>query len=240
MTKALPPPDEYNKIVYDAGWPYYKLQPHTIWWAWTEIEPFARQGARMLEIGPGKWPHVPVDRAHFIDLSEAALSALRAAGGTCSSRLPPWPYEDASFDLVCFFETIEHVADDVGFFAEVARVIRPGGVIFLSCPMNLAYWTFFDGVVGHVRRYSAEELSQRLDAAGFTIERVCARNDRMNRFSGWLFGLATLYLTRITIMLVQLALPFVAGEVCPWADGSFLGEAEKRGGVTLRARRRGS
>jgi SAM-dependent methyltransferase len=229
---------EYNRAGYETGWRLFRLEAHTIWSAWKELEPFTRDGARMLEIGPGKWPHLPVNRAHFIDLSEEALGALRAAGGTCIASTAPWPYENASFDLACFFETLEHVDDDAAFLAEVARVVRPGGHIFLSCPMNPKYWTTYDTVVGHFRRYRAEELVVRLDAAGFSIERVCARHDRMSRVYGWLFAFAVVYLTRLTAILIKLALPSVAGKEWPWVDGDDLTQAELRGGVTLRARRR--
>jgi SAM-dependent methyltransferase len=229
---------EYNRIGYDTGWRYFGLKPHTIWSAWKELEPFAGDGKRMLEIGPGKWPHLPAHRSHFVDLSEEALTALRAAGGKCTDSTPPWPYEDSFFDLACFFETLEHVDNDAAFLAEVARVVRPGGHIFLSCPMNPKYWTIYDTVVGHYRRYRAKELTERLDAAGFTVERVCARDDRMSHVYGWLFAFAVAYLTRLTSVLIKLALPRVAGKEWTWVDGNDLGQAELRGGVTLRARRR--
>ena len=237
-TSIVGPAHEYNRIIYEAGWRYYTLQPHTIWSSWKEIEPFAHEGERILEIGPGKWPHLPVDRAHFVDLSEDALTALRAAGGNCTLGTGPLPYDDAAFDLACFFELLEHVDDDAGFLAEVARVVRPGGVIFLSCPMNPDYWTYYDAFVGHVRRYRENELIQRLDAAGFTVERLCARDDRMSRIYGRMFAFGLLHLPRFTTMLVSLALPAVAGKAWTWVDGASLGEAERRGGVTLRARRR--
>ena len=41
---------------------------------------------------------------------------------------------DGSFDVVCSFETIEHLADPLAYLAEVARVLRPGGVYVVSTP----------------------------------------------------------------------------------------------------------
>jgi SAM-dependent methyltransferase len=41
---------------------------------------------------------------------------------------------DAEFDAVCSFETIEHVDDVDAFVAELARVLRPGGVLVVSTP----------------------------------------------------------------------------------------------------------
>lgn len=42
--------------------------------------------------------------------------------------------EHASFDVVCAFEAIEHVPDPGRALAEIARVLRPGGVLLLSTP----------------------------------------------------------------------------------------------------------
>jgi SAM-dependent methyltransferase len=41
---------------------------------------------------------------------------------------------DASFDVICSFETIEHVADPEQTLAEFARVLRPGGTLLISTP----------------------------------------------------------------------------------------------------------
>jgi SAM-dependent methyltransferase len=41
---------------------------------------------------------------------------------------------DGSFDVVCSFETIEHLDDVEAFLAEVVRVLRPEGVFLVSTP----------------------------------------------------------------------------------------------------------
>jgi SAM-dependent methyltransferase len=41
----------------------------------------------------------------------------------------PWPVDDASVDLALADFVVEHVADPDAFFAEAARVIKPGGHI---------------------------------------------------------------------------------------------------------------
>lgn len=44
------------------------------------------------------------------------------------------PYPDASFDLVCMFEVVEHLESHRAAFAEIARILRPGGVFAFTTP----------------------------------------------------------------------------------------------------------
>jgi SAM-dependent methyltransferase len=43
-------------------------------------------------------------------------------------------FADDSFDVVCSFETIEHLPNPDRFVAEVARVLRPDGIFLVSTP----------------------------------------------------------------------------------------------------------
>ncbi len=47
------------------------------------------------------------------------------------------PFESESFDLVLSFETLEHVEDEDAATAEIARVIRPGGTLLFSVPIEI-------------------------------------------------------------------------------------------------------
>ena len=48
------------------------------------------------------------------------------------------PYEDNSVDIAIAIEVSEHILDHEQFFAEVNRVLKPGGSFFLSTPNILS------------------------------------------------------------------------------------------------------
>ncbi len=64
-------------------------------------------------------------------------------------------YADASFDLVTHTEVLEHVPDDARAFAELHRVLRPGGTMLFTVPLYGGHPTverarLRNGVVEHL------------------------------------------------------------------------------------------
>jgi SAM-dependent methyltransferase len=84
------------------------------------------------------------------------------------------------YDLVCAFEVLEHLADDETALADWAPLVRSGGHILLSTPAVPSRMGAWDEAVGHFRRYSPEQISARLLAAGFV--------DPWVRCYGWPIG----------------------------------------------------
>ena len=76
-------------------------------------------------------------RFHEVTLSEwfdgVAPGAWRR--GTQCQDVERLTYADATFDLVTSTEVFEHVADDAAGFAEVARVLAPGGRFVFTVPL---------------------------------------------------------------------------------------------------------
>ncbi len=80
-----------------------------------------------------------------VDVSEPLLDGARARarGYGVPARFvraegEALPFADASFDLVTLVDVIEHVADAARTVAECARVLRPGGTLFLKGPNRLS------------------------------------------------------------------------------------------------------
>ena len=67
--------------------------------------------------------------------SYALLANAQFACAPCSAL----PLADASVDVAVTFETVEHIAGQTQFIGELARVLKPDGVLVLSCPNKLEY-----------------------------------------------------------------------------------------------------
>jgi SAM-dependent methyltransferase len=75
------------------------------------------------------------------------------------------PWEEASFDLCCAFDVIEHVEDDRRAVSEMLRVTRPGGCAFVTVPAGPGLWGEHDDINHHFRRYRMGELKALFEGA---------------------------------------------------------------------------
>jgi SAM-dependent methyltransferase len=126
-----------------------------------------------------------------VDVAEEPLRRARALDPLLDVRLVsaegPWPFDDASFDLVWAGETIEHVADTEAWLSEVRRVLRSGGTLLLSTPahgplVRLAaalsrreFDAHFDPRSDHLRFYTARTLARLLEDFRFEEIELRAR-----------------------------------------------------------------
>ncbi|CAG9213007.1 Alpha-L-Rha alpha-1,2-L-rhamnosyltransferase/alpha-L-Rha alpha-1,3-L-rhamnosyltransferase [Paraburkholderia sabiae] len=78
---------------------------------------------------------VDAEAVEFATQKYGAATNLRFAEGSCSAL----PLAGASVDLVVSFETIEHHDQHEAMFAEIKRVLRPGGVLVISSPDKHEY-----------------------------------------------------------------------------------------------------
>ena len=166
---------EVNRRFYDALWSGARLVEAQRFNTWPLIESLLARAPRRLEVAPGLRPRLPIAGTQFVDISTPALALLqrRGAAVVCGT-VTHLPFADASFDLVCALDIIEHVDDDAAAWAEVARVAKPGAVLLLSVPLHPARWTAFDDFVGHKRRYEPAELAARLAERALVVEQSAA------------------------------------------------------------------
>ncbi len=86
------------------------------------------------------------------------------------------PLRGGSLDLVVAFDVLEHLPDDIAAVREIGRVLRPGGTLLVAVPAGMDLWSAHDDAVGHVRRYSREQLVEVMSAGGLNVEHVRSWN----------------------------------------------------------------
>jgi SAM-dependent methyltransferase len=79
---------------------------------------------------------------------------------------------DGGFDAVLALDVIEHIDDDCAALARLGNLARPGGVVIVSVPALPEFFTEFDEIQGHRRRYLPATLRAAFDASGLSVEQV--------------------------------------------------------------------
>lgn len=143
----------------------------------------------------------------------------------------PLPYDDSTFDVVVFSETIEHLPPTKvpAVLEEISRVLKKNGVAIISTP-NLAAWQFrwkllrgkkiFDpalpldwsgGCYAHIRLYTADEIEFLLAHYGLKTTGIKYLN----------FGITTKSFHRkFFLKLIYFLFPSIAPEFFIFAEKS--------------------
>ena len=141
-----------------------------------------RNAAELMQL----YPQATLTALDYSSVSVEKARVLNAAmieAGRCTvlqGNVAALPFEDASFDLATAFETIYFWPGLTTCFAEVCRVLKPGGV-FLIC--NESDGTDktglkFEKIIDGMKCYTAEEITSALCAAGFSEVRTDSHPDK--------------------------------------------------------------
>lgn len=109
-----------------------------------------------------------------VDVDEAAIAYARSRYGSDNVEFETMDVsalqlENATFDVVVAFETIEHVADRDAFLREVTRVLRPSGTFVVSTP-NAPRTTEQPENPFHRVEYSRDDFAQLLSKHFATVD----------------------------------------------------------------------
>jgi SAM-dependent methyltransferase len=127
--------------------------------------------ASVLEIGPGLGALGALIAAHYryVGVERDAVSAEIAARnvGSAGRVITGTPESvEEEFDLVCAFEVLEHIENDVDALRLWRQRVAPGGWLIVTSPAKMKLWGAHDERAGHFHRYERAEIASKFEAAG--------------------------------------------------------------------------
>ena len=193
---------------------------HLQQWKIDLVNRFAKKG-KLLEIGPayGLFSHL-AKKSGFdvtaIEMDARCCDYLRDVVGinvlndvdtsAALSRLP-------KFDVIVFWQVLEHLVDPMTVLDLAAEHLSPGGVLIFDTPNPNAfqfrvlgkYWTHIDAP-RHVTLIPIELVSDRLKTAGLQPELITSSDKSANGFNGfgWAFSFKNFFANEILGSIVHL------------------------------------
>lgn len=103
---------------------------------------------RMLDLGCGtgfllNLAHDLFGAIDGVDATQAMLDRVDLSPGNITLHqgvVESLPFANSTFDLVTAYSFLDHLADHVPVLHEAARVLRPGGLVYIDLVPNRAFW----------------------------------------------------------------------------------------------------
>jgi ubiquinone/menaquinone biosynthesis C-methylase UbiE len=162
----------------------YELEEKYWWWVarreliTNELDRLVQKPVKMLDLGCGTGVNLRSFTSYGstvgVDFSPAALAFCRTRVDTrlVQADAQDLPFENASFDVVCCLDVLEHIEDDSKAAREFFRVLVPRGLLVLTVPALQRLWSGHDEALGHKRRYDKRSLSLILNSNGFEVKTI--------------------------------------------------------------------
>jgi SAM-dependent methyltransferase len=149
---------------------FFTSSLYRLWLRWDGDMSFhGRRGTgRLLDVGCNEGRGLSLYAANGFQVEGLELNETAAA----LARFRP----EAPYDVVVLANVLEHAWDPVLMLAEVRRLLRPGGEVWISCPNAASLWRRIFGrawvnwhVPYHLWHFSPNTLQDLLDRANFSI-----------------------------------------------------------------------
>lgn len=139
------------------------------------------QSPKILDVGCGTGANLEMlarfGSAEGVDVSDEALEFCRRKGLTVQKGLAETlPYDDESFDITTALDVVEHLDDDIAGLQEMHRVTKNAGYSLIFVPAFMWLWGVQDDISHHRIRYTRKQIVERIEKAGFTVERATYAN----------------------------------------------------------------
>lgn len=108
-------------------------------------------------------------RSVVVEAGRELVTAARSRNGlpAAQGRAERLPVSDASVDVVCLLDVLEHLSEPDAALRDIGRVLRPGGRLVVNVPAHAWLWSSADEHLHHHRRYDRAVLRADLQRCGF-------------------------------------------------------------------------
>lgn len=134
LQRRITPELRYSQTVFEERLGEYVLNAER----WLDLG----CGHRLLPEWRGLQESRLVSKVPFVvgvDADFAAIRRHRSIRHRCTGDVARLPFRDASFDLITANMVVEHLSDPEAQFAEVSRVLAPGGTFVFHTPNAQSY-----------------------------------------------------------------------------------------------------
>ncbi len=164
-------------------------------WMADTVAPYL--GANVLELGAGignltrqlarrrkRYVATDIDTEHLARLQARLQHRPNLETAICNLMRPEdfEPFRGQMDSVVCL-NVLEHVEDDIGGLRNIHSTLTTGGRAVILVPQGAAIYGTLDQALGHCRRYSKQELTTKMERAGFRVETVLEFNHVT--YPGW-------------------------------------------------------
>jgi len=139
------------------------------------------RGGRLLDVGCGRKPYLPLFHSQLesywgVDYPVTMVNSYReATQADAFADCLRLPFRDAVFDTVLNTQVLEHVPNPGRLVGELARVLKPGGILILSAPMT---WPLHEEPYDFYR-YTTYGLRSILSQSGLEVVEEIQRGGSM-------------------------------------------------------------
>lgn len=120
----------------------------------------------------------PGSLACGVDLATEALrfTRLRGLSSLARASVTDLPFADGSFDVVTCHDVLVTVPDDRRAIRELARVLSPGSLLYVTVAAFESLRGEHDRAVHGIRRYRRDALAAEILSAGLAVEKATYAN----------------------------------------------------------------
>ncbi len=84
--------------------------------------------------------------------------------------------QNQKYDLIVLTDVLEHIEKDKEALNKIINLLQPDGKLLITVPAGMNIWSNHDITHQHFRRYSKNELKEKLLTAGFQINKLSYYN----------------------------------------------------------------